>query len=166
MAEPVAAGNFRDCIDAGRTLLAGSATFQTLVGAADAAAALALINRDVRKPKTGGDDGDELTFPLARVWADDYSRKNAAIGTWPTGGTLRLMIVAEAPDAYDDDPDWGEAWMSNVLGGIVDDMTSLVATGGYLYAREITQGHPEQQSKDDATPVWRGDITIPFGVEA
>ena len=163
MSAPASSGSFRGVVEAGRTLLSNAAAFQTLVGAANAAEALAFINRDVTLPETGDDEGEQMALPLARIWSESGGRTNVALGTFATTGALRIVILAEPPEAYASADD-GEAWMSNLIGDIVDEMAVLVSAGGYLWVREFSFEHPEQQAKDDDTEYWRGSILAAYGV--
>lgn len=164
MAAPSASGNFRLIIEAGRTLLADSAAFRTLVGAANQAEALAYINRDAID---ANEDGSEIDLPFARVWVEESDSEEIALGTWNETGVLHIGIEARAPGSYAAASD-GEAWAANTLGDIIDEMKTLVSSGGYLTARRFSREHPGRPQSDQAggaNDYWIMDVRISYGVE-
>lgn len=160
MPVPAASGTYREALEAARSLLAGSSSFQSLVGAVDQAAALALIERDQSVPSAGS----AMSLPHARVFHSSYTRNNESSSTWPSGGSLEFVITV-APSGSYPDPEDAEAWFMNALGGIVDDMVSSVISGGTLFLRNVRIAEkPRRQGKGDAVACWRGVISADYGV--
>lgn len=156
MSAPSASGTYREALEAARALLAASSTFQGLVGADDATEALAIIDRD-----QVGHTGSAIGLPSVRVMHSAYSREAVANSTWLAGGTVQI-VMRVAPHASYTTPEDGEAWMLNVLGGIIDDMASAVVTSGTLLVRTFRAQLPQRQERG-STEYWRGVIELEYG---
>lgn len=171
MAIPAASGTQRDILEAARTLLASSSTFQSLVSATgeDAAElladALTYVYTDVIPPKTGGEDGEFIDLPFARVTFPIPPRQvELAHGTSTNSGTIMVEIMAESPDDYTTDVE-RERWMLNVAGSIRDEMMIAMRLGG-LYCREISVHHPSRSERGSLVPFWNGELEIAWGFES
>lgn len=171
MAIPAATGTQRDILEAARSLLASSSTFQSLVDAQgiDAPAlladALTYIYTDVILPKTGAEDGDFIDLPVARVTFPVAPRQiELAHGTATNAGTILVEIMAEAPSDYTTDVE-RERWMINVAGSIRDEMMVNMRLGG-LYCREISVHHPARSNRASQIDFWNGELEIAWGFES
>lgn len=130
MAEPAQSGGYRTCLDNVRTLLANCAAVQTFLGAANAAAALALIRRD---------HVTTASLPLIRVFMppEQYSRREVASQTWSEAGRAVAIFRISPSGSYTTREEW-EAWAANTVGDVVDQCHALVdGGGGYIRVREM-----------------------------
>lgn len=157
MAAPSASGAYRETLEGLRTLLANSATFRTLVGAADVAAALVIIGRDVIDAT-----GAEIALPRIRAFLPEYRRDEIGHGNWRASGVGEVVIEVAPSGSYPTDSD-AEAWFANQLGGIVDDLTSLVTTGPYLTASSFSTDGKSMRNARGETAYWRCVLRCEFG---
>ncbi|MHC4253761.1 MAG: hypothetical protein ACYS9X_31995 [Planctomycetota bacterium] len=148
-------------LENGRTLLAGSARFRTLVGAADAAAAKAYIHI---APVAGA----TWQRPRALITHSGLDHELVARGLgngFAEEGELTIVIEADISEAYRDEGQEENAYLefTNALGAIITEMRTLAGTQTYLDAQAfgvpvITRGDEEEESKD--TFWYRGVITL------
>ena len=115
-----------------RTLLANCPSFQTWVGAADAAEALAAISlvavETVERPLA------IVMQAPGRGWA---SRQNAggAANWFSQSGTL-LILFEDDVEAEAIEPD-AELTFTNLVGAIISEMQDLAGSGGHLNVTSI-----------------------------
>jgi hypothetical protein len=126
-----------------RTILAACATFRTLVGAADAAAALPRIHHEfLTAPAADTYTADEMAGlrPYAIVSTDPacgFERVSHALGSFSSRGRLILILARSVPVAAQGQPAIGQAeadllWR-NTVGQIMDELATLSSgTAGYL----------------------------------
>jgi hypothetical protein len=135
MAEPynIMTGPIND----GRTLLANSASFRTLVGAADVTAALTHIFR-------AGIPESVLLSSRPYALLMQGSQRNLSQNSsdnYANSGSLYLHIEVDVPEAHrgDTPQKWEEAelWFFGQLGTIISEMLVLAQTGGYLAVNEV-----------------------------
>ena len=157
MAAPTASGAHRETLEGLRTLLANSATFRTLVSAADVAAALVIIKRD-----TIAATGSEIALPRIRCFLPEYAREENALGNAPSSGMGQIVIEVAPSADYADDTD-AEAWFSNQMGGMIDDMMSYVATGPSFVGVKIATDKPARAARGE-TAFWRCVLRVEFGM--
>lgn len=157
MAAPSAVGAHRETLEGLRQLVADSTTFQALVGAVDGTAALAIVRRD-----TIDESGSEVELPRVRCFLPEYRRRSIAHGSWPSSGTGEIVIEVAPSASYPSDAD-AEAWFSNQLGSIIDEMTELVTSGPYLIVSGFSTEKPSRNAKGEAA-FWRCVIRAEFGV--
>lgn len=105
-------------------LLAHSSTFQTLVGAANAAAALAYI-RQVQAEDTGA---AELVYPRAIVSEIEEESELVGTATWRRRGALLLSLEAEIPAASDDTVEMQRDWFLERVRNIQSEMETASAS--------------------------------------
>lgn len=133
MAEPynILTGPIND----GRALLAASTTFQTLVGADDATAALESIFRAGMTPDVAG----SRPFALLMQGSQRNLSQNSSSG-YANHGSLYLHLEVDVPDDHlgETAAKWeaAELWFFGQLGNILNEMLALSQAGGYLAVRE------------------------------
>lgn len=101
-------------------LLAASATFQALVGAADAAAALAYIDHPYRDCETAG-----YRIPGGYLFDDESCRQFKEHKRGKQGGELFLVLSAAPSETHAADPENDMQEWRNTLGAILADMEQL-----------------------------------------
>lgn len=141
--------------------LAGSTTFQTEVGAANAAAAKGKIYE-------GGLDEDDTNAPPRAIvrlgQGQNASRKST--DSWELTGPLELLITLNKPSGLDDN--YPDAWktMLNKFGAIRDEMLLLVQTdpgaGPYLDITSFPLDYFGQWEKDldGSDAYWDAVFTV------
>lgn len=121
-------------------MLAASAAFRTLVGAANAAAARQRIYFDALPPPEGDQavfSADELARyrPFAIVFTpseNSYRRVREATGTYVESGQIGIHLEANVPgNLGSDDGPLMRSW-KNTVGQILDDLEALAYEAGYL----------------------------------
>ncbi len=118
-----------------KQMLAASATFRTLVGAADQAEAEAKIYLEgLPEPADNADVYSESELaayrPYAIVWGDEsggLAKRRIGAAAWEDSGRTVLLIGQAAPDV--DRADGDRSW-ANTVGQIVDELCDLVDTDG------------------------------------
>lgn len=150
-------------------MLADSATFRTLVGAADQAAALTHIYRERLPDPAHGDTHTREELEALRPYAvvelvpgqSVLEHEATSGGSFDFGGRgqVRVTIERDVPAAYIDaddqvDLDAAEADWEAVIDGILTDLTALCGGADYLAARQITVAagpynwHPQYEPKE------------------
>lgn len=134
MPAPAASGGESLCLYNIKNLLANCATVQTFLGAANAAAALALI---------AGDHVTAMGLPSVRVvMGDDYEPREIAINTWSESGSATAVFRITPSVSYTTREEW-EAWGRNIRGNVIDECRALIGGGGgYIRARSIRADSP------------------------
>jgi hypothetical protein len=126
-------------IDALATLVAASTSFQSFVGAANAAAAAARVHKlDLPRPEGEVYTIDELSTyrPLAIVdmerggggWEAIEVAKGGGIGRFRTGGRLMLCLERSVPPGLVDDNRAADADFMAKVEAIASDMLALAET--------------------------------------
>lgn len=149
----------------GRLTVAASAAFQTWVGAASAAAALARVYRDgLPKPSGGVYTAAALAAlrPYCIISTDDADLEAPASGPdWDQRGHLMLGFEQAVTTALANDPGGlGEAF-ENTIGDILDDMKALANTAGYLNISTISIPGPWVRTPEDVA-AQEGDAVQMF----
>lgn len=135
------------------TALSNSATFRAMVGAADAAAALAFIDYPLRDVKTYG-----WPIPGAIITDDDTLRQSRKRLPVVRSGQLLLVLCDEMDSGYYGDGeaiDWRNddiAWR-NILGGILSEIlvqTQYLAITQWTKVGAPTHLGPPDYVRDDA----------------
>jgi len=129
---PVAAtGMFSLPVENARLLLAQSATWQSLTGAADEDEAYDFIYLD-RAP-------DSAEYPIALViLSDDYAARAYAAGSpylFATSGTISIHFEMVIPEEYQGVANWNDASMDmrNKMGAICQECLDLANVDGNLF---------------------------------
>ena len=155
-----------------QTLIASSATFQTWVGATgDAEAKLAAARaRIYLAAKPGGSavrpfavvgQGDEREWPGLAGGARNHF-----------GDSGSLLVSFEADVAEEDQDDDADAEMAflNPVGGVIDDILQLSASGGYLAVTGITlsdgPGRSDPRERDSLGDAYWILFQVRWGVES
>ena len=119
-----------------RATVAGCSTFRTLVGAADAAAALNRVYRDVLP---GPVDGKEYTLdelrgirPYCLVWSERMSETAIATGTFESTGIMVARFVDDVPELLENNPPEAVRQFEETVSGIAESMKALAGSAGYL----------------------------------
>lgn len=125
-----------------RKTLANSATFQTLVGAASATAALDSIYRWALPKPTSGQQYTLSEIqglrPYAIISRRGYAAKPKGAGAYGESGTFEVELVRDIPEfLWDDAAEILMTW-ENTVGGIIDDLKALAGTEGNLIIGDIT----------------------------
>lgn len=127
-----ASGSISLTLDNLRNVFAASATFQSLLGVVNAAAA---------KAKTYWLETDdehveaEAALPRAIVAFSLGQFDNDRISTtgWGSMGPLEILIEVDTPSQYVDNLQDGNMWFTNSIGAMIDEIKTLVTSGqGYL----------------------------------
>lgn len=140
-----------------RVTLAACAKFQTWVGAASAAAALASIHHDGLPAPADAKKGYTLAElqgyrPFAIVYTQEqggYSRQIAAVRTYRDGGRLKLRLEQDVPALLAGDIASADVAWKDTIGQIIDQMAALAGVAPYLDIRQITvddgpyRNHPD-----------------------
>ena len=131
-----------------RTLLSNCAAFKTLVGAADAAAALASIHLVAVENPTR--PFALIAFAERGCWT---ARKNAggAGNYFRDEGSLMLLLEQDVAEGTSTEPDAGLTF-ANALGDIAADILELAGTGTYLSVTGVRVVQGPQRSHRDAAP--------------
>ena len=121
-----------------KNLLAESSTFQTAVGAGDAAAAKALIFIGEYFP----DPGDGITRPFALISRNDDRSESIGSSGFGFSGILVLSFEREISAQYQDDDqaDNAEIEFLNFIDSCVEDCQGLSNQPGYLLTRDWDVG--------------------------
>ena len=151
--------------DALRTLIANSATFQTAVGADDAAEAAAAIHIAAYTPDDP-DDGWSRPFALIHRSTGGTARAVRTCAA-TAGGELKVLFEKEISEAYrdDDQADNAQLEMENFVGDVIDECLALAASPGYLFVREmdITDA-PYRYASNELKHVMACCISVRYGL--
>ena len=144
-----------------RTLLAACPSFQTWVGAADAAAAKARIHR-VSKA------GPTRPFALVDQWTDASATAFAggAGESFTHSGSQILRFEGEVSEQDSDEPADAFYTFWNAVGAIILEMEQLSGTDGYLVVRSIMLEDGPFRSKDfegEADDYYYADFVVEWG---
>lgn len=138
-----------------RTSLAACSTFQDLVGANSATAALTKIYHEGLPPP----EGDEYTlaelrryYPFAWVGqsADEGFVKDARGDGqfFVESGTLWLHIRREVPESLELDQAAADLEWKNIVGTIIDELCTLAGQGNYLCFHRVTVAGLYRNTRD------------------
>lgn len=140
-----------------RDTIAASATFQSWVGAANAAAALAYVHAVVAT------DG---TPPFVVVDWGNYRRVKDSFGehhNYRTEGDLR--VVVRGPIAHADDADAAFEFF-NKLGAIIGEMEEISGTAGYLdwesLSIESFDRPNEEEIQSTGQDYYQANLIVPY----
>ena len=132
MPDLVAEGPVASIEDGAGELFAGSATFQDWTGhAGSSTAARAFVFEGDRAEDAGRDPGE--VFVVLRV-ADDLHFPIPNSNGFPAA-TIHVLIRANVPPRYEDDPKNARRDFLNRLGKVFDDLKLLARSPGYLFLR-------------------------------
>lgn len=127
-------GGMTSPVDAMRTLIANSSTFQDWVDADDATEAKAFIFLFEMLESA-------IVFPSVIISMDKWKSNGYASSSTGTlfinSGSLIVQFQGLAPESYVASSENGIVWWLNQMESILDDMRSLSATGGYLDIKNI-----------------------------
>jgi hypothetical protein len=149
-----------------KTLLAASSAFQTAVGAADAAAAAAIIHLGSYTPE----EDAALAVPFALI-SDVSLGKSRAIGTaaWLESGTFKIQIERAIPTLYRSAAGQTNAELEfkNTLGAILAEVRDKSTQAGYLMLRtlDITDGPYRYEPQSGLGSVMGCWLTAEWGME-
>lgn len=150
-----ASGNYAKTLDNGRNILAGSATFRSLMGVTTAAEAKAKIWWEIT------DDVNQYMqsqMPRAIVqYGDGYRVARGSTSSWRSSGPIQCAIEVAIPAEYVDNLQDGGMWFSNQISAVIDEIKTLSvskvedtlnAGNTYLNVKEIAihfagRGDPE-----------------------
>lgn len=109
-------------------LLAASATWRSLCGAASATAALEYIKVD----KADRAESERHNYPCAIVgWLDPdhFGVRKVGIGEWSISGTLTMSLEVEVPAEYPKNSADTHNWFMNQVSAIISEMQALAGAG-------------------------------------
>ena len=160
------------------TTLANCAAFRTLVGAADATAALPRIYHDSFPPPPDGADrysAAQLATirPCALVYTEDgkgYVIERDAMGTdcWHGSGILHAVIYRTVPAAIADDPGEVDRTFRVIIGDIITQLVAQSETAERLASRKITVSGPYRTPPDELQVMGDEqayDLMLEWGVQ-
>lgn len=154
-----------------RATIAASASFRTLVGAGDAAAALPSIAiaaaDDVECFEDGTQNANFVAKPRAIIrWPDQADIAQFAQSTW-SWGDGRLMIAFEFPENPSCKGNFQDGYMNfcNQLGAVLAEMYALANSGGYLAAKRYLIGPIGQamSEENNGEEFWCAHVMAVFG---
>jgi len=106
-----------------KLLVAASSTFQTVVGAANATAALAYIHF----PRA--EESDSPSWAIVSDEDTPLRREKKGTGYWADEGSLMLSFDFFVPGDNDDTVESSEEWFLQQAGDIISDMEALAGEG-------------------------------------
>lgn len=147
-------GPFALAVNYGMQTLAASPTFQALVGAINAAAALPFI-------KWGETDEHDATQAMPRAFID-VAGENDWDKVSDTGflanGHLEMVLEIPTPTIYQGAANRRDArvWFYNNLGGILSDMQGLAGQAGYLNIIKFSENNTGRADpkENDGADFW------------
>lgn len=154
-----------------RELLAASARFQTLVGAANATEAKDHIYIGEARDKVDRDSTGDLTDPRPRAIIEyaAESHHNSSTASFLVQGTLALTLELELPSDADFTvlggtlgvPTDEHTWVMNQVGKILSEMKTAIPTNGalYLQATHIDQEYPPTRIARQSSITRKSDGT-------
>jgi hypothetical protein len=150
--------------EAMKSLIAASSTFQTMVGAASAAAAKASIYLGAYTP------AGAIARPFAlvsSVSADRFSK--TGLSGWVENGSFKILIERDIAAGYqpDDRQNDAELEFRNLIGKLLEEIADLSCQPGYLVLRsiEITDGPYRYESKTGQPEVMGCWMAAEWGLE-
>ncbi|GAG46888.1 unnamed protein product [marine sediment metagenome] len=160
---------------AAKVTLADSATFRTLVGAANQAEALAHIYTDALPPPAAGREHTLAELEAYRPFAllsidpegDGASATADAVGTgreYSWGGRIRLEIEQDIADDDAADPAEIALKCENTLGAIVAEMLELAGVAPYLSITSVSVGPVERST--DKVAATKGSYLVEGRIQA
>ena len=140
-------------IDALRTLIASSATFQAAVGATGMPAeklAAARQRVHVSEYKPGDDNSFERPYALIVRTGAEHSEAEGT-GYFNDSGTLDVLFEREIPEAYTDadQTDNAELDFSNFIDTVIAECQALSSQAGYLITRSWRTADGPWRDKED-----------------
>ena len=136
-----------------KRLLAASATFQTLVGAADETAAL----NSIFCP-----EALDITYPRAIVHPNGNMRgRKVGTALWANEGDASVTIEAEVPASDAGDVQDEMLWFSNRIGAMVSEMQTLAGRGQSVAGEShlnVIRWSQQDIGRDEVTEVEHIDI--------
>lgn len=174
MTLPTAEGEISVAEDLLASTIAASARFQTLVGAASAAAAKERIHFDTfpqpAKDNTHSLAELQLLRPCAIVYMDEESGLafvHDASGVNHnfnfTSGLLKFSIEDNVPSRYADNPSEAMRYFKNYIGVIVQEMGTYAGVAGYLAIERLTV-RAIGRSHEDLIPTYGDYLCARFEV--
>jgi hypothetical protein len=165
-APEAAAGRVSLPLEAVRTLVASSATFQAQVGADSAETAKACIHIGAVRPEFCG---TSLAL-ISHAGGRDGAVAAGAAYSFARSGDAEVQVEFELPAEYrHEGQDLAEdayLWFANRLGAIVMEMQALAGAPGYLDARSIEIGEIERTCFEDearGTRFLRAALRVGWG---
>lgn len=160
-----------------RATLAASSSFQAMVGAANASAALARIYHDeLPAPASGGHSHTLVEITALRPCAVVYTqvgqggwradREAMGDGCWNYSGVIVVVLMRNVPEADKYDLAKVDTDFRTIAGNVVTDLIALNETAGYLTMDRIDAmgpyrtGMKELESEGDAQSY---EIVIAWG---
>jgi len=132
-----------------RALIAGSASFQDLVGADDATEAAGRIYC----PGFPATEAEPVQAARPLAWidlADQPSFERVGNSAYAASGTIHWALEADVPAAHQGTTaaqlETAHTWFTALLGDIIDEMLALAEGGGYLAVRRATVISPPMRS--------------------
>jgi hypothetical protein len=141
--------------DVFRTLLSGSSSYQSLVSADDATAALATIHVNSAPQPS---DSEQYTaaefaaiFNRSLIWIAPFRRYRAADTNFPDDGTLHLILRRVIPAADLDDREKAARDFSILVDGVIEDLIGSRGEDGTATIRfmDINTEEGVVESEDD-----------------
>jgi len=165
-AAPTATGSISLILENVRTLLAASASFQSLVSAVDAAAAKAYIHYPAA-------DSGTWARPGAMIDHEQGSPEHPLVGrgggnTYGETGQVEIVIEADIGASYQAKGQEELAYLefANVIGAIASEIKALAGTGSYLHATNfaftVARADPDEEAV--AAFWYRAVIAVTVGV--
>ena len=147
--------------DAMRDMLAGSATWQSWTGTANATDAKAYIH-DVAVAES------DAALPLCIIEPGDAIRRRDGNGLWTTSGEIDLHFYGDVTESAIPDAFWE---FQNQLDGVVQDLTDASESDGGLFVTEVDMGRParlatdggEQDEAGNARNEYFAHVRLTFG---
>jgi hypothetical protein len=148
-----------------RASLAASTTFQTWVGAASAAAALASIHLSALPPPAAGAEQYSAVewaayLPLAIIYPARYHSDYDSDTGYADSGVLVIHLLGEVATAKHNLPGEAGRDFDNVVGGIIADLKALANQAGYLTVKSIDIPEEAQRGALDEEGTLGDTISI------
>ncbi len=165
-------GSLDVCVAALRVMLSQCAEVQSFLGAANEAAALALITANAADQPGDGEELEDVSDSRPRVLVfgkpdEGWSTTMDAIGSYDTTGTLEVVMERDlTPTEVYDDAVMIDA-MQTTLGRVTDELWQQVWTDAAVAARSIMQLGPfrgDENTEADLGNRVSGVLEVTVGV--
>lgn len=140
-----------------RSLVAGSATFQAWVNAADATQAkdnvhlVALPLPEDKESYTLEEIQAERPFVIIGLPEDKNAFNSSRVGelAYQHSGRLVIYLEANVPEEIARDPGTVEVWFLNQIGAVISEMQDLSGGAGYLTVHDFNCSAPQRSGEEE-----------------
>jgi hypothetical protein len=148
-----------------RASLAASTTFQTWVGAATAAAALARIHLSALPPPANNAEEYSAAewagyLPLAIIYPARYHAELDSDTGYAEQGTLVIHLLGTVAEAKHDLPGEAGRVFDNLIGGVIADLKTQANKPGYLTVKSIDMPEEAQRGRLDEEGTLGDTISV------